>query len=167
MQAAGQDARVKDRLAQHKGPRGEREDEDKEQRRDGRTGRACDAHSCCFLTASNLDAGVCARSGCGRKAPEPEASGVTRSRAEQREERFDRLQEAIDQLPDEYREVLILTRIEGVAVKDVAERLGKTPNAISRMLLLATRKLRDGFGDTASFRLPPRPLQNRAEGLDD
>ena len=89
---------------------------------------------------------------------EPAVGDVTQSRAARREERFDRLRDAIHGLPDDYREVLLLVKIEGLRVKDVAARFGKTPNAISRLLLRATRKLREEFGDTESLQLPPRSL---------
>ena len=55
--------------------------------------------------------------------------------------------------------MLRLVRIEGLAVKDAARRLGKTPNAVSRSILRATRKLRELFGDTESLGLPDRSLE--------
>lgn len=93
---------------------------------------------------------------------EPPASGVSPSRVLRREERMVRLEEAVASLPPEYREVVRLVRLEGISVKDVASRLDKTPNAISRMLLRASRKLRESFGDTESLQLPERRL--RVEG---
>ena len=67
---------------------------------------------------------------------------ATQSRAERREERFDRLRDAVDSLPPDYREVILLVKIEGLKVMDVAERMGRTPNAVSRLLMRATQKLR-------------------------
>ncbi len=89
---------------------------------------------------------------------EPPESGVTPSRAMRREERLDRLEESLRALPADYREIVKLVRLEGVPVKEVARRLDKTPNAISRMLLRASRKLRESFGDTGSLQLPERRL---------
>lgn len=88
-------------------------------------------------------------------------TSLSRSRAMRREERFDRLQAAIDKLRPEYRQVLMLVRIEGLPVKEVARRLNKTPNAVSRIILRASRKLKEFFGDTESLQLPPRPLNGR------
>ncbi len=100
----------------------------------------------------------------GRRAPgsldaEPAGSSLTPSRASRRNERFERLSADLETLPEDYREVLRLVRIEGLAVKDAARRLGKTPNAVSRTILRATRKLREIFGDTESLGLPDRSLE--------
>jgi RNA polymerase sigma-70 factor (ECF subfamily) len=97
---------------------------------------------------------------------EPPAVQLTQSHSLQREERFERLQRAVDRLPAEYREVVLLVRIEGLPVKEVAHRLGKTPNAVSRLLYRATAKLREVFGDTESLGLPDRTLK-RGGGRDD
>ena len=45
-----------------------------------------------------------------------------------------RLERAIDQLKREYRDVIILTKIEGLSYKEIGERLGKSPDAV-RMLV--------------------------------
>ena len=95
---------------------------------------------------------------------EPEADVLSESRAMRREERFERLEAAIHRLSPEHREVLLLVRIEGLPIQEVARRLQKTPNAVSRMVLRASRKLKEAFGDTQSLGLPPRRLHDgRAE----
>ncbi len=81
------------------------------------------------------------------------------SQAMRRDERFDRLQQAVDSLQPEYREVILLVRIEGLAVKDVATKMNRSPHAVSNLLLRATRKLKETMGDTASFGLPDRKLE--------
>jgi RNA polymerase sigma-70 factor, ECF subfamily len=92
------------------------------------------------------------------------------SKALRRDERFERLREAIDALSPQHREVVLLARIEGLPVKEIAKRLNLTPNAVSQLLWRALQKLRDGFGDTESLNLPPRSLgggRGEAEGASD
>ena len=88
--------------------------------------------------------------------------GTSPSVAARREERFSRLEQAIEVLPPEYREVILLARVEGLPVQKIAERLGMTPNAVSQRLWRALRKLRDEFGETESFHLPPRRLGGKS-----
>jgi len=47
-----------------------------------------------------------------------------------RKEELDKLEKAIDELKPEYREVIILKRIEGLSYKEIGERLGRSPDAI-------------------------------------
>jgi RNA polymerase sigma-70 factor (ECF subfamily) len=100
---------------------------------------------------------------------DPRASAVSPSRAERREERFDRLKGALQSLPGEQREAIQLTRIDGLPVAEAARRLGKSPEAVKRTISRALRKLRGLLGDTESFRLPPRRLDRgkNAGGQDD
>jgi len=95
---------------------------------------------------------------------EVEARGASPSKALRREERFDRLQAALDGLPEEYRQVIRLARIEGLPIRDVANRMDRSPAAVSMLLSRALRKLREGFGDTESLSLPRRELEL---GMDD
>jgi RNA polymerase sigma-70 factor (ECF subfamily) len=81
------------------------------------------------------------------------------SKALQREERFARLEEALETLSSEYRQVLTLVRLEGCSIAETAKRMQRSPNATSKLLLRALRKLRERFGDTESLGLPQRPLQ--------
>ncbi len=71
-----------------------------------------------------------------------------------RKERLVRLEEAIRGLPEDYRTVLRLVRIQGLSVNETARRLERSPNAVSKVLLRALRLLRQRFGDTESFSLP-------------
>ena len=75
-----------------------------------------------------------------------------------REERFERLVRALRELPPEYEQVIRLSRIEGMQSAEIAERLGKSPAAVKQLLFRALKKLRERFGDTESFNLPPRSL---------
>jgi len=81
------------------------------------------------------------------------------SKVLRRDERFDRLQAALDSLPPEYREVISLVRLEGLPVREVARRMQRTPHAVSNLLLRATRKLKEVLGDTESLSLPERRLR--------
>lgn len=49
-------------------------------------------------------------------------------------EDFDRLAKAIDTLKPEYREVIVLTKIEGLSYQDIGDKLGKSADAV-RMLV--------------------------------
>ena len=85
------------------------------------------------------------------------------SHAGRREERFERLQAALDSLPEDQRRVIWLARIERLPIRDVAERLERSPAATSQLLWRALKKLKESFGSTDSFRLPPRELRQRVE----
>jgi RNA polymerase sigma-70 factor, ECF subfamily len=79
----------------------------------------------------------------------------SQSRVVRRDERFERFQEAFDALDPDARQVIHLARIQGMPIKEVARAIGRTPNATSILLYRALIKLRDRFGDTESFGLPP------------
>ena len=49
-------------------------------------------------------------------------------------EDLDRLEKAMDQLKPEYREVIVLAKIEGFSCKEIAEKLNKTPAAVAMLL---------------------------------
>ena len=89
---------------------------------------------------------------------------VSPSKALRRENRFDRLQEALDKLSGDYREVVYLVRIEGLSTKQVAEKIGRSPEAVKKLLGRALRRLREQLDDTESLHLPDRRL--RREGGD-
>lgn len=89
------------------------------------------------------------------------ASDPSPSKGLRRGERFDRLQEALDSLSPDHREVIILTRIEGLPLAEAAERMKRSQGAVAQLLWRALKSLRERFGDTESFRLPGRRLQDR------
>lgn len=91
-------------------------------------------------------------------ADDAPASSVSQLRRLRREERFDRLTAALDRLPQDYREVIRLTRLEKLSVEEVARRMGRSRQAVRSLLFRALRALRESFGDTESLRLPPRSL---------
>ena len=51
-----------------------------------------------------------------------------------RREELDGLEKALDKLKPEYKEVILMTKIEGLSSKELSDRLGKAPGAV-RMLL--------------------------------
>jgi len=63
---------------------------------------------------------------------------TTPSRIIVRREDLGRLEKAINKLKPEYRQVITMTRIEGLSYKEAAKKLGKSPDAI-RMLLSRAR----------------------------
>jgi RNA polymerase sigma-70 factor (ECF subfamily) len=85
------------------------------------------------------------------------AREVSPSRKLQRQERLERLERSIARLEPDYRTVLTLVRLQGVPGNEAARRLGRSPNAVSHLLLRALRRLREVFGDTESLRLDERP----------
>lgn len=95
--------------------------------------------------------------------------GSSPSQGVRRKERFDRLQRALDGLSPEHREVIVLARIKGMRLTDVAERMDRTPNAVAQLLGRALTKLKEAFGDTESLSLPAESLDPSKErrGSDD
>ncbi len=98
------------------------------------------------------------------RASQVPARDVSPSRALRREERFLRLKAALRGLNDRDREVILLTRIEGLTTREVAERTGRSHDAVRQLLSRALRKLRSSFGDTESLAFPNRSLD--VEGCD-
>jgi RNA polymerase sigma-70 factor (ECF subfamily) len=89
---------------------------------------------------------------------EPEAEDVSPSRQERRRERLDRLKKAIEDLSPDHRTVIQLSRIQGLKVKEIAERMGRSESAVKNLLLRAMKELRESFGDTESLGLPQQKL---------
>jgi RNA polymerase sigma-70 factor (ECF subfamily) len=89
---------------------------------------------------------------------DPAGSVASPSRHQRREERFERLSEAVEHLSPDHRTVIRLARIEGLRIQEIAERMGRTPAAVKNLLLRAMRELRESFGDTESLGLPERKL---------
>ncbi len=76
-----------------------------------------------------------------------------------REERFGRLEEAVNRLPPDYREAVLLVRIEGLSLKEAAARMNRTPKAVAHVLSRALGSLRTLLDDTESLQLPPWSLE--------
>jgi RNA polymerase sigma-70 factor (ECF subfamily) len=85
-------------------------------------------------------------------------SDVSPSRGLRRNERFDRLQEALETLSPTYRDVVVMARLKGLRIDEIARRMDRSPNAVAHLLSRALVKLRKAFGETESFSLPARRL---------
>ncbi len=89
------------------------------------------------------------------------ADEVSVSTARRRDERFERLQQALDSLSADHRSVVLLARVDRLPIKEVARRMERTPEAVSQLLWRALQQLKTAFGETDSFRLPDRRLEDR------
>ena len=83
-----------------------------------------------------------------------------------REERRDRLQQALADLSPDYREAIELVRIRGLQVKEAAKRMNRTPKAVMHILARGLKELKSAFGETESLSLPPEALQERGDRND-
>jgi RNA polymerase sigma-70 factor (ECF subfamily) len=102
-----------------------------------------------------------ARSEPGERGDRLPAGDPSPSNILMQDERFERLKRALDSLSPDHRQVIALVRLEGLPVKEVARRMGRSPNATSVLLLRALLKLKEAFGSTDCFDLPPRNLQEK------
>lgn len=82
-----------------------------------------------FRSASNPD------------GPEP-VDSTTPSRILTQQQAVQRLRDRLDQLPDNYRTVILLAKVEGLSTKEIAERLGQSRQAVSLLLHRAIRRFR-------------------------
>ncbi len=85
---------------------------------------------------------------------DPPASDVSPSRHQRREERLSRLNRSVDELSPEYREVVRLSRMEGLKIEEIAKRMGRSSSSVRNLLFRAMKQLRESFGDTESLNLP-------------
>jgi RNA polymerase sigma-70 factor (ECF subfamily) len=56
-----------------------------------------------------------------------------------------RLEKAIDELKPEYREVIVLTKIDGLSYKEMGQRLGKSDEAVRKLVSRAMAELTVAF----------------------
>lgn len=91
-------------------------------------------------------------------------SPISTARAMRRGERFDRLRAAVAGLREDYRQVILLSRIEGLKVREIAARMHRSEGAVRNLLLRALGKLQRSFGDTESLGLPPEASLSEEEG---
>jgi RNA polymerase sigma-70 factor, ECF subfamily len=72
--------------------------------------------------------------------PEP-ADTLTPSRVLVQEERLQALLAKLDALPEHYREVLLLAKIEGLTTEEISVRMGKSRETVSLLLFRALKRL--------------------------
>jgi len=60
-------------------------------------------------------------------------------------EDLDKLEKAMDELKPEYREVIVLTKIEGLSYGEIGNRLGKSPDAVRMLVPSAMAELTTVF----------------------
>jgi RNA polymerase sigma-70 factor, ECF subfamily len=74
--------------------------------------------------------------------PEP-VDSLTPSRAFAWAERLEALLRKMDELPEQYREALLLSKIEGLTTEELSVRLQKPREAVSLLVFRAVRRLRE------------------------
>jgi RNA polymerase sigma-70 factor (ECF subfamily) len=62
-----------------------------------------------------------------------------------RKEDLAKLEKAIDALKPEYKELIVLTKIEGLSYKEIGKRLGKSPDAVRMLVPSAMAELTSVF----------------------
>jgi RNA polymerase sigma-70 factor (ECF subfamily) len=78
------------------------------------------------------------------RVPGPVAT-TTPSVIMSRKEDLTRLEKAIDKLKPEYREVIVLTKIEGLSYQEIADRVGKSSEAVRKLVSRAMTVLINAF----------------------
>lgn len=76
------------------------------------------------------------------------ADSTTPSMIISKREELDRLEKAMDKLKPEYKEIITLTKIEGLSYEQVGNRLGKSSDAVRMLLARAMAALTSAFGET-------------------
>ncbi|MEM7235150.1 MAG: sigma-70 family RNA polymerase sigma factor [Planctomycetota bacterium] len=66
-----------------------------------------------------------------------------------RAERKRRFEESISSLSEDHRDVIRLTRLEGMKIADVAARMNRSPNAVKKLLARALDELRQSYGESS------------------
>lgn len=77
--------------------------------------------------------------------PPLHADATTPSVIMSRKEELERLEKAINKLKPEYKEVIVLTKIEGLSYKEIADKLGKTSEAVRKLVSRAMAALTTVF----------------------
>lgn len=75
------------------------------------------------------------------------AVSLTPSRIFERGEALRRLLDALETLPDNYRQAILLSRVECLRTDEVAKRMGKSRDAVAVLLHRALHRLREALGE--------------------
>jgi RNA polymerase sigma-70 factor (ECF subfamily) len=86
-------------------------------------------------------ANVPLRSPSNPNGPEP-VDTRTPSRIYAGREKLDRLLEVLDALPENYRQAIMMAKVEGLSTSEMAEKLGKTREATALLLHRALKQIR-------------------------
>jgi len=78
------------------------------------------------------------------------ASISTPSQRASRREQAVLLAEALDKLPEDYREVIILRHLEGIPFADVAARMGRSVNSVQKLWVRSLAKLKEAMEGASS-----------------
>ena len=81
------------------------------------------------------------RSASNPGGPEP-ADTKTPSRLFAQQEAVERLLGRLDALPEDYRQAILMARIEGLSTAEMAERLGKSRQAVALLVYRAVKRFR-------------------------
>lgn len=82
------------------------------------------------------------RSKSNPEGPEP-VDSETPSRLFAREEGVQILLRKLDELPGEYREMILLAKFEGLTTKEISERVGKSRESVALLLHRALKRFRE------------------------
>ena len=58
---------------------------------------------------------------------------------------MDKLEKAIDKLKPDYREVIVLAKIDGLSYKEIGDRLGRSIDSVGHLLSRAMVALTEAF----------------------
>jgi len=81
----------------------------------------------------------------GHLEPHAPIQATTPSVILSQKEDLDKLEKALDQLKPEYREVIVLAKIDELSYAEIAEKLGKSINAVGHLISRAMIALSDVF----------------------
>jgi len=88
---------------------------------------------------------VAFRSESNPAGPEP-ADTNTPSRLFARQEALERLIDRLSALPGDYRQAILMAKVEGLSTAEMAERLGKTREAVALLVYRAVKRFRELCG---------------------
>lgn len=75
------------------------------------------------------------------------ASLTSPSQAAARREQAVLLADALNRLPEDYRDVIVLRNLEGLTFPEVAKRMGRTQDSVEKLWLRGLARLRQVFGE--------------------
>jgi RNA polymerase sigma-70 factor (ECF subfamily) len=81
-----------------------------------------------------------------------------------RREMAERIQAALETLPEKHRTILVLREVEGLSYEELAERLGIHKGTVMSRLFHARKKMQAALRRYAGFRAAPDPGENEEDG---